>query len=287
MVRFVCQPRNNLCNFVYRYISGLKHSISIILCWLAFVCLSRPYAQVTDKDYIDKKKSKIKVVVSGGPEGNLIIPTDFGTRSDEFRQDTAFRFVPKISFRLGMNVRFDFTKRISFQTGLYYVSRTYEVNVGKTNGATPDIQEMLFKNSFKYMAFEIPMMALIYVQLGEKWFMNNAVGFTAEFFPSNTQKVDPYLEFEIYNARRSWIIPGVKAAVGFEFRTENAGYFYLGGQFHRPLIPISDGFVERNITGDIGFQTVKIPLSGTYFAIDFKYFLPLGKKEKDAKGYNW
>ncbi len=136
-----------------------------------------------------------------------------------------------------------------------------------------EIDSTFFDQNFTYIAFEIPVMALFYVQLGEKWFLNNAVGFSLDFFPSNAQKDEPDLPYEVLNTRRSWIIPSVKASVGFEFRTIKSGYFYLGGQFHRPLVPISDVFVERSEAGNIGLQTIQTPLSGTYFAVDLQVFL--------------
>jgi hypothetical protein len=100
--------------------------------------------------------------------------------------------------------------------------------------------------------------------------------------------VDTAGNYKIYGARYSWIIPSIKAAVGFEARTNNAGYFYLGGQFHRPLIPIYEGLVQRQTpagTSVWGSNSISADISGTYFSIDFKYFLPPGKKNKFTERY--
>lgn len=252
-----------------------------IILGIFLMSISTLLAQTSEKDYPDKKKPKIQVKITAGPEVNLTIPTDFGTRKDLYREDTVFKFLPQIRFRLGACVRFDFSKTFSLQTGIYYVSRQYKVLVGKTNGQSPDITQGLYENRINFVGYEIPIMGLFYVQLGEKWFLNNAVGFSLDMFPSHTQEVDPLLTYEIYNARRGWIIPSIKASVGFEFRTTKTGYFYLGGQFHRPLIPISDMYVERTTPDGIGYQTVSAPMSGTYFAVDLKYFFNPGPGKRE------
>ncbi len=230
----------------------------------------------------DEKKQKVFVTI--GPEINLIIPTDFGARPDKFAQDTMFKWYPNFSYRFGACLRFDFSRTFSLQTGLFYISRGYTSKVGRADlSANPvDIVEEYYSRDLSYIGFEIPIMGLFYVQLGKKWFMNNAVGFSVDFFPSSIVSLagDSNIKYTSYGGRNSWCIPSLKAAIGFEYRSENSGYFYLGGQFHRPFIPIFSGFIERTNGVPYGFQAQEIPQSGTYFSIDFKYFFPPGKKNK-------
>lgn len=227
-------------------------------------------------------ETKQRVFVTAGPEVGLVIPSDFGARTNVRYQDTLFKLSPQVRFRLGMCVRTDFSKKFSLQTGIYYIERVYEAQVGKTDATGTAFQSMIFNSSFKYIGFEIPVMGLFYVQLGERWFLNNLLGFSVEFFPSSVKSIssDTAIAYKVYGARNSWAVPSVKVAVGFEYRTENAGYFYLGGQFHRPFFPIFDGFIERKNPEPFGLQTSEIPASGTYFSIDLKYFFPPGKKNK-------
>jgi hypothetical protein len=228
----------------------------------------------------DEKKQKTFVTI--GPEVSLILPTDFGARPDKFFQDTMFRFSPNVGYRFGASLRFDFSRTFSFQTGLYYISRTYTAQVGKANATKTEIETDYYNRQANYIGFEIPIMALFYVQLGRKWFMNNAVGFSIDFYPSSIVKnaVDSNMKYVTFGGRNSWCMPAMKAAIGFEHRSENSGYFYLGGQFHRPFSAIMDGFIERTNVAPYGLQSVDIAQSGTYFAIDFKYFFPPGKKNK-------
>lgn len=226
----------------------------------------------------DDKKQKVFVTI--GPEINIILPTDFGARPDVLYQDTMYRFYPNLGYRFGACLRFDFSKTFSFQTGLFYISRSYTSQIGKANPIKTEIVEDYYNRRLNYVGFEIPLMGLFYVQLGRKWFMNNAVGFSVDFFPSSIAAVDNTTPYVTFGGRNSWCVPSMKAAIGFEYRSDNAGYFYLGGQFHRPFFAIFDGFAERTDPIPYGPQASKIPQSGTYFSIDFKYFFPPGKKNK-------
>jgi len=236
--------------------------------------------RITDKDYQNEDDKKQKLFVTIGPEIDIIIPTDFGARPNILYSDTMYTFSPNVSYRIGACLRFDFSRTFSLQTGLYYINRNYSVKVGRSNPIQTEIEQEFYSNTINYTGFELPIMGLFYVQLGRQWFMNNAVGFSADFYPSSILKgggSDPY---QIYGGRNSWCVPAMKAAIGFEWRSENAGYFYLGGQFHRPFFPIFSGFVERSQLEPYGYQTAEIPQSGTYFSVDIKYFFPTGKKNK-------
>ncbi len=257
----------------------------ILLLLVAFasgmVLVGQKNKKPTTADVNDDEK-KQKTFVTIGPEVNLVLPTDFGARPDKFYNDTMFKFYPNLGYRFGACLRFDFSKTFSFQTGLYYISRSYTAQVGRSNAIKSEIETEYFSRQVNYIGFELPIMALFYVQLGEKWFMNNAVGFSVDFFPSSIVKNanDSNVKYVVYGGRNSWCVPSMKAAIGFEYRSENAGYFYLGGQFHRPFFPIMDGFIERTNALPYGLQSVDIPQTGTYFSVDIKYFFPPGKKNK-------
>src|SRR5687767_3579069 len=201
----------------------------------------------------DEKKQKTFVTI--GPEINLILPTDFGARPNVFYQDTMFKFYPNLGYRFGACLRFDFSRTFSFQTGLFYISRSYTAQVGRSNSIKTEIESEYYNRQMNYVGFELPIMGLFYVQLGRKWFMNNAVGFSVDFFPSSIVGLanDSNIKYVAYGGRNSWIVPSMKAAIGFEYRSENSGYFYLGGQFHRPFFPIMDGFIERTNPVPYGF----------------------------------
>lgn len=264
-----------------------------------FISFLYTFSAFAQEDFSTGNERKQKVYITAAPEVGLVIPTDFGTKNDGFFNDTMVRFSPNISFRLGMNLRFDFSRLLSLQTGLYYVSRAYTVTGGVTNTERNGFESIMFKsNPIKYTGFEVPIMFLVYVQLGEKWFMNNSAGFSLDFFPSSIAKrveiaADDY--YQIEGGRNSWIRPSFKAAIGFEYRTEKSGYFYLGAQFHRPLLPLFEGITQRqdavgnskwvekimeNGKENTYYRYTSQSITGTYFAVDFKYFFPNKNKNQ-------
>ncbi len=260
----------------------MRQCIGFFFVWVALIPASLYAQKKTKFKNAADLETKQRVFVTAGPDVGLVIPSDFGARTNVRYQDTLFKLSPQVRFRLGMCVRTDFSKKFSLQTGIYYIERVYEAQVGKTDATGTAFQSMIFNSSFKYIGFEIPVMGLFYVQLGDRWFLNNLLGFSVEFFPSSVKSIssDTAIAYKVYGARNSWAVPSIKAAVGFEYRTENAGYFYFGGQFHRPFFSIFDGFIERKNPVPFGLQTSEMPASGTYFSIDLKYFFPPGKKNK-------
>ena len=228
-----------------------------------------------------EKEGKQKIFVSAGPEVSLTLPTVFGSANQSLRSDTLFSVDPAFRYRFGFALRVDFSAIFAIQTGLYYISRRHDVGVGRTSGSNQQFDTLYYRQGINYIGYEIPVMALVYARLGERTFLNNSVGFSFDFYPSSAVRVVREEEFRLYVGRNSWVVPALKASVGFEYRSDDQGYFYVGGNFHQPIIPLADMFIERSgPTGPIGFQTQRIPMSGTYFSLDVKYFFPPGKKNK-------
>jgi hypothetical protein len=248
-------------------------------CWV-FAIASFAQEPVTGVIRSKPVEGKQKVFVTAGPEISFTLPTHFGSDNTAFAGDTLFRMDPVLRFRFGCALRFDFSKNFSFQTGLYYISRQHRVRVGPANVNQQDFSSVIFENTINYIGYEIPLMFLAYARLGEKTFLNNSVGVSLDFFPSSAQRLDQEKEFKLFMGRNSWMVPALKASVGFEYRTDNYGYLYLGGNFHQPFFSLADLFIERNNTQEFGLQAQRIAVPGTYFSIDFKYFLPPGKKNK-------
>ncbi len=280
------------------FIFADKHFIALKKLLILFISLLPIFSYAQDQGSSDTER-KQKVYITAGPEVNLVIPTDFGTRNDGFFNDTMVRFTPNISFRFGMNIRFDFSRLLALQSGLYYINRSYTIRGGVTNTARNGFESVMFESSpLRYTGFEVPVMLLFYVQLSDRWFLNASAGFSFDFFPSSVQKrveqdINDY--YVIVGGRNSWFRPSIKASIGFEFRSEKSGYFYFGGQFHRPLLALFEaqtqrqdgqGFSKWNETVIEGGETKIFPryteqsITGTYFAVDVKYFFPNRTKNK-------
>jgi len=174
-------------------------------------------------------------------------------------------------YAAGMVIRRGITDTYSIEGGINYVKRTYSVNISEGNFSS--------ESTFRIIGYEIPLSALIYIRLSEKFYMNASLGIAADMFASNTTTSGDY--YTTYSLRKSVINAGVIGNLGWEFRTENAGYFYLGTSYHNPFSDIYLTRIEydnNNIK-----EAVELPLSGTYFTLDVRYFFhedPIKKQRK-------
>ena len=76
----------------------------------------------------------------------------------------------KLGNNFGMVVRRGLTDRWSIETGINYVSRRYRTDIFFRDTA-------FARESFTFVGYEIPVKALVYIQLGERVYMNNALGY--------------------------------------------------------------------------------------------------------------
>lgn len=234
---------------------------SVILCFLA----------VFIKPYSCFSQSKPVFGVHFRP----IIPSALFSNTDVNFQNNGIRYVikPQLGYNLGVVIRQRIYKGISLESGINYVKRVYDIN----------LQDSSFTSNtrFRYIANEIPLLGLIYIQLSEQAFINNAFGLSLDFFPS-----DVYTEgdsIKQVTKRKYWVLPALTANVGFEYRTQKSGFFYLGGSYHRMLATMAYSVIEyrRPIKTELNV----VPLEGHYFSLDFKYFFPLRAKEPEPMLY--
>jgi len=191
--------------------------------------------------------------------------------------EIGFEIAPKGGFNLGMVVRKGFNEQFSLETGINISKRKYNLQI------TEDSTGFVGNSNFKYIIYEIPILGLVYVQLGEDFFMNAAFGAAINFLPSDWDTFDDY--FLHYSKRESWIVPSLLANLGFEYRTKKSGFFYFGFSFHRPFTKITTAGV--GYTEKVHPRSVKekafFDISGNYLTIDLRYFFhesPQIKKKK-------
>lgn len=174
-----------------------------------------------------------------------------------------FSIDPKPGYALGVTFRQELPYLLSFESGIHYTRRTYDLHISDTMGFNTT-------NKFRFITYEIPFNGLIYIKLNENAYLNNAFGLTVDFVPSNVFTENPYYLQKVQ--RKYWVLPGLNAETGWEYRTENKGIFYVGGSYHRMLVRLADtriAYAHGAIQEDI---TTK--LSGHYFAFNFRYFFP-------------
>jgi hypothetical protein len=175
----------------------------------------------------------------------------------------------KIGYGFGGTVRVGLTKLIALETGINYTERNFDLFMAK-----PDSNSFA-NDTLTFIEYDIPINALFYIQLSEKWYMNTSLGLALNFKPTDIGAFNQPGGLHFY--KHTGLVTDkfhfdLNANVGFEFRTEKSGFFYLGGSARVPFAPlftlIADYTYQGNNTRLIG------EVDGSFLAIDFKYFFP-------------
>lgn len=177
--------------------------------------------------------------------------------------DIEFTITPTNGYAFGMVVRKGFNDQFSFESGINYSRRNFDLRI------TEDSTNFEGNSDFSYVIYEVPILGLIYVRLGERTYLNTAFGLNLNFLPSDWESFDTY--FEHYSARSYWVMPALQANVGFEYRTYESGFLYLGFSFHRPFSNITEAGVLYK-EGQNVKETVFFDVLGNYLTLDLRYF---------------
>lgn len=221
--------------------------------------------------YAKQKKKRNQVPSYFGLQAKPIIPVRiFGagpmTLSNDILEATV---TPLWGYSFGGVVRAGISERFAIETGLNIVRRNY-----RTDYLIPD-SSFTAQTTLGVVSYDIPINFLVYIQLSKQWYMNTSMGVSGNFYPTNVRSDDngyPHM-FMTEGRRKSWIRLAFNANVGFEWRTEKAGFFYLGGSFQLPfggIFDIAPAYKYKNTNYPILGE-----MNGTYVTVDFKYFLPV------------
>jgi len=174
----------------------------------------------------------------------------------------------KSGYCAGMVIRHNFSELLALESGINYVKRKYNLTISDA--------DFKGKTEFRIIGYEIPVNLLVYIQLGEKLFMNASMGPSLDMFASNVQSYDEY--FQHVSFRNHIFQASVLANLGWEWRTEESGYIYLGASYHRPFSFIYLTKIEYRYRGKD--ESTDQKLLGNYLTLDLRYFFPENKKRK-------
>ncbi|MFN5224835.1 MAG: outer membrane beta-barrel protein [Bacteroidota bacterium] len=187
-------------------------------------------------------------------------------------QDSAFfKISPESGYCIGMVIRAGLSDTWSLETGINFVRRNYQLDMSDSTGSE--------STDFSLVSYQIPFQALVFIQLSDQVFMDVSMGVAADFYPSD---IATYGDRFIHSsARLSWLSASLLANIGWEYRTTESGYFYLGASYNRPFNSIMRSFFKRPTT-DYGPEEY-IDLKGNYLTVDLRYFFhsdPVKRKSK-------
>lgn len=187
---------------------------------------------------------------------------------------------PRLGYSFGMVIRRGFTRTISIETGINYFKRNY------TLLCRDDSLRISDESKFGMVTYEIPIQLLVYVRLGNRFYMNNSFGVSINWFASDVHSLGNNQQFSHRSYLNRVIFnPALLANVGFEYRTKKAGFFYIGASLDRPFTYFTTSVVQYDLPGTRDYRTVT-RLTAATLTLDLRYFFheqPVKKKANVAR----
>jgi len=225
--------------------------------------------------------AQVNVTTLGIQLKPLIPSKYFGTGTENAEvENLRVNFEPNPGVNFGMVVRKGLTRNWSLESGICIVQRNFTLHFNH-----PELQAEK-QLRFRYICYEIPIQAMVFVKLTDKIFMNASAGASLDLYPSNVEssmyEFRDTVRYDFYQKtyKNSWIQPALLANYGFEWRTPEKGYFYIGASYHRPFQNI--GTTRIIFQRDDDPTTTFVRLGGNYLTADFRYFFH-EKPEKRTK----
>jgi len=226
---------------------------------------------------ISSKLLSQEKVTTFGIQLKPIIPIEFFNAGKQEKLQNNIQYInqPKFGLSFGMVIRKGLTKSLSIETGLNFLKRNYDLTINDQDSSFSGTSD------FSIVNYEIPILGLVYVQLGRNMFMNVAGGISFDIYPTPLFVSAGYFSNAVN--RSNWIQPSLLANLGWEYRTEQSGYIYLGASLHRSFSNIFTEFVTYK--GENGYRNEeeKFELTGNYLTIDIRYFFHEDKQKKRVK----
>lgn len=212
----------------------------------------------------------------GGIQYRPLIPTVITTREFPAVQNGGFssQMSGRLGHSIGVLVRYNFSRHFALEFGLSQTRRNHSLQASHSDSGWVD------KSRFGIVNYETPLQGLYYVRLGENLYTNILAGISINFFPSDVESFGQENLLYQRSYRREWVTLSVVLNIGLEYRTEKSGYFYLGASLNRPTQFIYSTFYYQSPNLSL---LASSPLQGMYTALDFRYFIPPSKKDKQER----
>ncbi|MDD3876438.1 MAG: hypothetical protein PHT69_07435 [Bacteroidales bacterium] len=191
-----------------------------------------------------------------------IIPSGvFRIVTSEILQDNVlFKVEPQTGYSLGATIRFGISRRFAVQTDINYIKRNFTFSVTDSS--------FYSEIDLRIVSYEIPILATHFVRLSQNLYMGQTLGLSFQFLPTNLYSKNEYINQ--LSLKRWFMSTSFVANVGFEWRTENSGYFYIGPTYHMYFNHMFNTKIEyKNALQET--KTAYTKLEGNYFGIIGRY----------------
>ncbi|MDZ4838421.1 MAG: hypothetical protein SGJ04_00290 [Bacteroidota bacterium] len=149
------------------------------------------------------------------------------------------------------------------ESGLNYTRRNYENRYSDSTGEINVTVPLRVDN------YELPVIGGVMVKFNQNYYLSSGLGFSFDFFPQSLRKNGDSLS--IISNRRNWVIAGLEARIGLEYRTNGKGIIYLGAAYHRMATNVANNRYQYTRVDGQKVET-GLPLQAHYFSIDLRYF---------------
>ncbi|MFT4753377.1 MAG: hypothetical protein ACI85Q_000918 [Salibacteraceae bacterium] len=178
----------------------------------------------------------------------------------------------KFGYVFGMTIRKQFNKTLAIESGLRFAQRNYSTSIDST------LASYSGQIDYRIIAYEIPIKALVRLRSSDNSFFNVALGAQLDLYPSDVFANN--YEWQVEILRKSWVQGSFIANLGWEIHPVRMGTFYAGLSYNQPFI---DPFRATVGEGNANFGIVSMSQTGTYFALDFRYYF----EDKNQKKNEW
>ena len=185
---------------------------------------------------------------------------------------------PAFGYSYGAAVRVGITELLALETGINYTKRNFNLDYEVADS------NVVGRDDFGFINFEIPLNALVYIKLGRQAYMNTSIGVSVNYNPSNIRTLSnpEGAHLFIFEGRRlAYFNYHINANVGFEYRTEKDGIFYIGVSGRIPFSPL------MQVAAEYSYDTYDIVsfglIEGATFSFDIKYFFHNNKRKKGVQ----
>jgi hypothetical protein len=205
--------------------------------------------------------------VTGGISVKPIFPSKlFG--NGPILMDTAgvnFTIQPQLSYCAGALVRRSFTKLLALETGLFLNRRIYDMRIVDTNKTLTTVR-------YRIAGFNIPLQALVFVQLSKSLFSTVSLGGSLDIYPSSILVIGGE-QYRLGGLKKSLLGVSLLASFGFEYRTKKDGIIYLGASYNRPFGNIFYNEITWDIKAGGRLLQKGSNIGGSFLALDIRYYL--------------
>jgi hypothetical protein len=188
--------------------------------------------------------------------------------------DVLFTSTPKPGYAFGGILKFDYSERLSFETGINYLVRNYEM--------TAEENSEVISLRFMEDSYEIPLVMKYFIRLGPRLYLSNSAGMSLLFIPGSIEtKVqrgaefdDDYLLFRQESLIRRTMVPAFKGGFGLNYRTADKGSFYFETHYRLFSVFYDTRLYYFNAASGTDLIHISIKPIGDYFGFSLRYTFP-------------